>query len=77
MYSSVDNEVVLRVAAFVRFEEVHQDGAFERVDLADVFLGALVVIPEGGIAHLGLKRLYFAKLLFAVKETSIDARRAS
>jgi len=42
-----------------------------------MFLRALVVVPKRGLSHLRLKGLYLAKLLFAVKETSIDALRAS
>jgi hypothetical protein len=42
-----------------------------------MFLGAIIAVPEIGGAHLGVHRLYFTLLLIAVKETSIDARRAS
>jgi hypothetical protein len=42
-----------------------------------VFLRALVIIPKRWIAHLSVHGFYFPLLLIAVKETSIDARRAS
>jgi hypothetical protein len=42
-----------------------------------VFLGALIVGPEIRCALLGVHRLYLAQLLFDIKETSTNARRAS
>jgi hypothetical protein len=42
-----------------------------------VFLGALVAVPEIGRTHFRVHGLDFTLLLIAVKETSIDARRAS
>ena len=54
-----------------------QDGPLQRVQLGDVLLGALVVVPERGRAHLGLHGLYLAPLLVDVKETSTGGRRAS
>jgi hypothetical protein len=54
-----------------------QDGPLERVQLGDVLLGALVVVPERGRAHLRLHRLYLTALLIDVKETSTGGLRAS
>jgi hypothetical protein len=54
-----------------------QDGFFQAVELGDVFLGAVVILPEIRRALLGVERLYFPLLLIAVKETSIGGRRAS
>ncbi len=51
---------------------------FERLDVNDLkLLRALVVVPEGGLAHLGLHGLDLPLLLIAVKETSTGVRRAS
>ena len=49
----------------------------EAVQLGDVLLGALVVVPERRGAHLRLHGLDFALLLLDVKETSTSGRRAS
>ena len=54
-----------------------EDSFLEPVEFRDVFLGAIVAVPKSRVAHLGVHRLYFTLLLIAVKETSIDARRAS
>jgi hypothetical protein len=54
-----------------------EHGLFQAVEFADVFLGALVVVPERRRPHLGLQGLDFADLLFDVKETSTGGRRAS
>ena len=54
-----------------------QDRPLERVQLRDVLLGPLVVVPERRVAHLGLRRLYLPAFLVDVKETSTGGRRAS
>jgi hypothetical protein len=54
-----------------------EDSFLEPVEFRDVFLGAVFAVPKSRVAHLGVHRLYFTLLLIAVKETSIDARRAS
>ena len=53
-----------------------QHRTFQTVQFRDVFLGALVVIPETGRALLRVHRLDLALLLFDVKETSRGVRRA-
>ena len=47
------------------------------VQLRDVLLGPLVVVPEARLAHLGLHGLYLPAFLVDVKETSTSGRRAS
>jgi len=54
-----------------------EDGALQDVEFGDVRLGALVVVPEIGRAHLGVHGLDLVLFLFDVKETSRDGRRAS
>jgi hypothetical protein len=54
-----------------------QNGPFEGVQFSDVLLRAVVAVPEIGRAHFRVHGLDFTLLLIAVKETSIDARRAS
>ena len=54
-----------------------QDGPLEHVQLRDVLLGALAVVPEPRFAHLGLHGLDLPALLVDVKETSTSGRRAS
>ena len=59
--------------------EGHESGdrLLQAVELGDVLLGALGVVPERRGAHLGLHGLDLALLLFDVKETSTGGRRAS
>ena len=54
-----------------------QDGLLQAVELGNVLLRALVVVPEFRIALLGLQGLDLTLLLFAVKETSTGGRRVS
>jgi len=54
-----------------------EHGLLQPVQLGDVPLGALIVVPERGLAHLGLHGLDLTRLLIAVKETSTGGRRAS
>ena len=61
--------------AFAEIDD-RRDGALEAIELGDVLLCLVGVVPESGLTHLGLHRLYLALLLFDVKETSIDVRRA-
>jgi hypothetical protein len=54
-----------------------EDGLLQAVELGDVLLRALVVVPEIRIALLGLQGIDLTLLLFAVKETSTGGRRVS
>ena len=84
--------VALLLDAGGRLDQFHHDGcvldlALERhqprnrllqaVELRDVFLGALAVVPKRRHPHLGLHGLDFALLLLDVKETSIGGPRVS
>jgi hypothetical protein len=65
------------VVDFLLESDDRQHGLLEAVQLRDVFLRAVAVVPECRRTHLGLHGLDLASLLIDVKETSIDARRAS
>src|SRR5580658_7317164 len=67
----------IRVVDLLLERDHGQDAPLEHVQLGYVLLGPLVVVPEGGFAHLGLHRLYLPALLVDVKETSTSGRRAS
>jgi len=64
------------IQAFVEADD-SANGPPQAVELGDVLLGAFRGVPELRVAHLGLQGLYFALLLFDVKETSTSSRRAS
>ena len=63
------------VHAFLEGDD-RQHRPLEGVQLGDVLLRPLVVVPEPRRAHLGVHRLDLALLLIDVKETSTSARRA-
>ena len=67
----------IHVVQFLAKLHDRDDRLFQAVDLSNMPLGLVVIIPETGGAHLGVQRFYFSQLLFAVKETSITVRPVS
>ena len=64
------------IDVFDFFAKIHnrENCLFKTINLRNMPLGLIVVIPKIGRAHLGVERFYFTEFLFPVKETSITVR---